>query len=106
MSLDHFIWVPTGARNDENLRYQHYYRYAELAARHNGSRHQVFLVHGAPCLIDEQYFFEDPADAQWFWDKGYQERLYLVDEGSGSYGYDRMSLWIADKEVASRGSDG
>jgi hypothetical protein len=69
-----FILPPSsqGIKWHENLLYQKYYSYAELVAEHKGSRHQVFLAHGFPCLIDEQYFFEDRADAQWFWEEGYK----------------------------------
>ena len=103
MSISHHIWVPAGLRCDEDLSYHKYSSYAEMVAEHKGSRHQVFLAHGGPCLIDQQYFFEDPADAQWFWNEGYKERLYLVGDGPADFGYDRMILWLDAAEVASRG---
>ena len=70
--------------------------------------HQVLLAHQQ--LIDEQYFFEDPKDARWFWTDGYKERLYLDNEGA-PMPYDRMALWIGaqrgldagDQQTARRG---
>ncbi len=104
MSIDHYTWVPAGARNDKNLPYRKYSSYAALVAEHKGSHDQVFLAHGGPYLIDEQYFFEDPADAQWFWDEGSKSVLYFVDiDGDPSpCSADRMCLWLDDKKVASR----
>jgi hypothetical protein len=63
--------------------------------------HQIFLAHGY-VLIDEQYFFESADDSRWFWNNGYEERLYLDDEGA-SMSFDRMALWIDGKQVDSRG---
>ena len=69
------------------------------------TRHQVFLTHGS-VLIDEQYFFEDEADARWFWGEGYKERLYLVGEGPETHGHDLMQHWIDGKLEAERHNPG
>jgi hypothetical protein len=37
--------------------------------------HEVFVARGGNILIDEHYFFEDEADARWFWKEGYKECL-------------------------------
>ena len=102
VSTDRYIWVVAGARTAKGRPHYTYTQYDELLAARGGSEHQVFLAHGGPNLIDEQYFFEDPVDAQWFWGDGYKERLFLVDNGREDFGYDRMFLWLEGKKVASR----
>ena len=57
----------------------------------------MFLAHGGNPLCEEQYFFEDEADARWFWKEGYKERLYLIGDGPATRGYDGMTLWINDR---------
>jgi hypothetical protein len=71
MSIDNRICVPAGARNDKNLRYTKY-KCGDVMPLERYTRHQVFLAHGASVLIDEQYFFENEADARWFWSEGRQ----------------------------------
>lgn len=69
-SIDNRIWVPAGARNYRNLRYTKY-RCSDVMPLEKYTRHQVFLAHRGTLLIDEQYFFEDEAEARWFWKEGY-----------------------------------
>jgi hypothetical protein len=69
-------------------------------------QHQVFFAHGANVLIDEHYFFEEEADACWFWREGYKECLYLAEECSQAHGYDRIALWVNDKLEAERSEPG
>jgi len=38
----------------------------------------------------------------WFWKEGYCKRLYVDEEGV-PFSYDRMALWIDEKQVDSRG---
>lgn len=105
MSIDNFIWVPAGVRDDKNIGYRKYKSWFQMISAETSSvpRHQVFLLHGANVAIEEKYYFEDPDDARWFWAEGYNERLFLVDEGEGeSAGYDRMSFWIDSALVAQR----
>jgi hypothetical protein len=110
MSIDNRISVPAGARNAKPG-HRNYawtkYKCGDVFPREKTTRHQVFLAHGANVLIDEQYFFEDPEDARWFWNEGYNERLFLLDEEEGlSAGYDRMALWIDGTLVAQRRAPG
>jgi hypothetical protein len=109
MSIDNYIWAPAGTRNDKSVGYRKYKSWAEMISAETSSvpRHQVFLVHGANVAIEEQYYFEDPDDARWFWAEGYNERLFLLDEEEGeSAGYDRMSLWVEGTLVADRDTPG
>jgi hypothetical protein len=109
MSIDNYIWAPAGTRNDKSVGYRKYKSWAEMISAETSSvpRHQVFLAHGANILIDEQYFFEDPEDARWFWKEGYDERLFLLDEDEGvSAGYDSMALWIEGSLLAKRDTPG
>jgi hypothetical protein len=62
MSIDNRICVPPGARNSTNLRYSKY-KCGDVMPQERYTPHQVFLAHGDNVLIDEQYFFEDEADA-------------------------------------------
>jgi hypothetical protein len=103
VSIDNFIWVPAGIRNDKNIGFRKYKSWAEMNAAEaaKDTPHQAFLAHGQ-VLIDEQYFFEDPGDARWFWTDGYTARLYL-DHQRAPIAYDRMALWIDGEEVATRG---
>lgn len=102
-SIDNFIWVPAGIRNDKNIGFRKYKSWAEMNAAEAAmdTPQQAFLAHGQ-VLIDEQYFFEDPGDARWFWTDGYTARLYL-DHQRAPMAYDRMALWIDGEEVATRG---
>jgi hypothetical protein len=99
MSIDNFVWVPAGIRNDKNIGFRKYKSWAEMntAEAAKDTPHQAFLAHGK-VLIDEQYFFEDPEDARWFWTAGYKRRLLLND----SLSLYHMALWIDDKQVATR----
>lgn len=103
MSIDNFIWAPVGVRNSRSISYRKYYSWKEMIAVENpaATPHQVFLAHGY-VLIDEQYFFESADDAWWFWNEGYEERLYLDYEGA-PMPFDRMALRIDGKKVDSRG---
>lgn len=104
MSIDNYIWVPAGIRNDNNIGFRKYKSWAEIctAEAPTAIPHQAFLAHQH--LVDEQYFFEDPEDARWFWTDGYKQRLYLDDRGA-QMPYDRIALWIGGEEVATRGYD-
>jgi hypothetical protein len=104
MSIDNYIWAPAGVHNSKSTPYRKYKTWNEMIAAESptATRHQVFLAHGGYILIDEQYLFESADDARWFWNMGYEERLYVDDEGA-SMSYDRMALWIDGKEVDSRG---
>ena len=109
MSIDNFIRVPTGVRNDKSIGYRKYKSWSDMLTSEKSDvpKHQVFLAHGANVLIDEQYYFEDPEDARWFWNEGYHGRLFLLDEEEGlSAGYDRMSLWIDGALAAKRDTPG
>jgi len=92
VSIDHHIYVSAGLRNGIDRTVRH----PEPGFR--TTPHQVFLAQAAPFLIDEQYYFEDPLDARWFWDEGWKDWAYRHDDGNGGafYGCDRMSLWIGD----------
>ena len=104
MSIDNFIWAPAGVRNSGGNPYRKYKSWETMIAVESlaATPHQVFLAHGGHILVDEQYFFESADDARWFWNKGYEERLCVNDEGA-SMSYDRMALWIDGKQVDSRG---
>ena len=104
MSIDNFIWAPAGVRNSRSIPYRKYKSWKEMIAVESpaATPHQAFLAHGGNILIDERYFFESADDAWWFWHQGYEGRLYVNDEGA-SAPFDRMALWIDDKEVDSRG---
>ena len=102
MSIDNYICVPAGSRNDSNISFIKYKSRTEICAAEapTATPHQVLLAHQH--LIDEQYFFESADDARWFWLEGYKERLYLDDRGA-QMPYDRMALWIGGEEVATCG---
>jgi hypothetical protein len=105
MSIDIYFWAPAGIRDDKNMSYRKYHSDGEMlvSEKQKMPAHQVFLVHGANFAIEEQYFFEDPQDARWFWEEGYRWRLFLLDADEGeSAGYDRMALWIEGALVAER----
>jgi hypothetical protein len=109
MSIDVYFWAPAGIRDDKNIGYRKYYTSEGMLAseKEKMPRHQAFLAHGAQFAIEEQYFFEDPQDARWFWEEGYRYRLFLLDEDEGeSAGYDRMTLWIEGALVAERDTPG
>ena len=76
MSIDNYIWAPAGVRNS-NISHRKYKAWAEMIAIESpaAAPHQVFLAHGGPILVDEQYFFESADDAWWSWKNGYEERL-------------------------------
>ena len=86
MSIDNWIWMPAGIRNNNSIGYRKYKSCPEMlrAERPTATAHQVFLAHGADALIDEQYFFESADDARWFWDSGYEERLCVDGEHKSS----------------------
>ena len=104
MSIDLYIWVPAGSRNDNNIGFRKYKSWTEICSAEapTATPHQVFLAHQHQ--VDEHYFFESADDARWFWLEGYKERLYLDDRGA-QMPYDRMTLWIGGEEVATRGYD-
>jgi hypothetical protein len=104
MSIDNFIWVPAGIRDDKSIDYRKYKSCPDMlrAEQPASTAHQVFLAHGGNSLVDDQYFFESADDARWFWFEGYQHSL-CVDNYTMSMPYDRMALWIDNKQVESRG---
>lgn len=104
MSIDNFFWAPAGVRSSRSIRYRKYKSFREMieAEKPVAMPHQVFLAHGGNCLTDEQYFFETADDAQWFWQSGFERMLYVDHEGA-SISFDRMTLWIDNREVANRG---
>jgi hypothetical protein len=104
MSIDNYIWAPAGVRNNRSIPYRKFKSWEEMIAVENpaATTDQVFLAHEGHILVDEQYFFESADDVRWFWNNGYEERLYADDEGA-SMSFDRMVLWIDSKEVDSRG---
>jgi hypothetical protein len=109
MSIDIYFWACAGIRDDKDIDYRKYYSWEEMliSEKQKIPGHQVFLAHGANFAIDEQYFFEDPRDARWFWDEEYRYRLFLMDENEGvSAGYDRMALWIEGSPAAKRDTPG
>lgn len=78
MSIDIYFWAPAGVRADKSIGYRKYYSDGEMltSEKSNIPKHQVFLAHGANFAIEEQYFFEDPQDARWFWEEEYRYRLF------------------------------
>jgi hypothetical protein len=101
MSIDHHFYVPAGMRNSETRRFSEfkYNSLGELShAGHLHTDHQVFLAHSGDgqvgILIDEQFYFEDPEDARWFYHEGYKRMLYEGEERP-----DRMSLFIDGQET-------
>jgi hypothetical protein len=109
MSIDIYFWASAGTRADKSIGYRKYYSCEAMLTSEKVKvpKHQVFLAHGANFAIEEQYFFEDPQDARWFWEEGYRYRLFLLDEDEGeSAGYDRMTLWIEGTLVAERDTPG
>jgi hypothetical protein len=96
MSIDHHFYVPARMRNSETRRFSDF-KYSSLGelrdAGHSHSDHQVFLAHSGAgdlaILIDEQFYFEDPEDARWFYREGYKRMLYEGEERP-----DRMSHFI------------
>lgn len=86
-----------GARNDRDVRYTKY-NCGDNMLLERYTPHQVFLAHGWNVLIEEQYFLEDEANARWFWKEGYEERLDLVGDGTATYGYDSIALWVNARE--------
>lgn len=98
MSIDHVFYVPAGFRNLEPKGTFGEHKDCMHAHQHAWTPHQVFFAHGANFLIDEQYTFEDPEDARWFFDEGYKRMLY-----EGEPEPDRMALWINDEEADHRG---
>jgi hypothetical protein len=101
MSIDHHFYVPAGMRNSETRRFSKF-KYNSLGALrdagHAPTDHQVFLAHSGAgdvaILIDEQFYFEDPEDARWFYREGYKRMLYDGEEQP-----DRMSLFIDGQET-------
>jgi hypothetical protein len=102
MSSDNYTWVPADSRSDNNIGFRTYKSWAEMCTAEalTATPHQVLLANEYP--IDEQYFFEDPEDARWFWTDGYEGRLFLDNEVA-PIPYDRMALWIGGEAVATRG---
>jgi hypothetical protein len=104
MSIDNHYYVAAGMRNSKTR----YYNLGAMGdAGHPATNHQVFLAHGVVelsdgtsgiCLIDDQYYFEDPEDARWFFAEGYKRMLY-----EGEKYPDRMALWIDGHEADKRG---
>jgi hypothetical protein len=112
--MDHDFYVPSGMRNSETRKFSEfkYHSLRELRdAGHPHTDHQVFLAHGA-CDVDgdgvldtvsgtdEQFYFEDPEDARWYYREGYKRMLY-----KGEAAPDRMALWIDGKEAGKVGYD-
>jgi hypothetical protein len=102
MSIDNYTWVPAGARHtykDDQGRTWTTYKSDRQMPDSLKTPHQVFLAHES---LDEQYFFEDPDDARWFWIQGYKGSLFLDQDEKTVILYSRMALWIDDVEVDSR----
>jgi hypothetical protein len=105
MSIDNETLVPAGARytyKDGCGKSWATYKSDRQMPDNLKTPHQVFLAHEN---VDEQYFFEDPDDARWFWIQGYTGSLFVDDDGTVKP-YSRMALWIDDEEVATRGCEG
>jgi hypothetical protein len=105
MSVDTYIWVPAGARHTSRDDHQNTwttYKSREQMPDKQMTPHQVFLAHQG---LDEQFVFEDPLDAVWFWTTGYQGCL-TVDQDGKMLMYDCMTLWVDGKEVATKGCGG
>jgi len=105
MSIDNFIWVPTGTRNNRDGG-DTKYKSGDLGSAVNYTGHQVSLTHGTSVLIDERYLFQDDTDARWFWDEGYKERLFEAGRNGETHGYERMTLWLNGEFEADRGKPG
>jgi hypothetical protein len=101
MSIDNRIWVPAGARNNQNVGDTRY-KSGDNSPSESYARHQVALTHGTNLLIDERYLFEEEMDARWFWEEGYKERLFKSDSRDETCGYDRMTLWLNGELEAER----
>lgn len=100
MSIDSFFYVPAGTRNLPlgERRYLKYKSPSEYRAKHDYMPHQVAWVAGG--VIDEQYFFEDPQDARWFFTYGWKFRDVSHDShDSGGAGIPPHALWIDGEEI-------
>ncbi len=101
MSIDYLWHVPAGDRASDNWR-----KFRPGDKDLPSTEHQVFLAHGGNVLhttmyaIDELFVFDDPADAQWFFEEGYRDLLY-EDEGAP----DHMYLNISGETVARKQSN-
>lgn len=78
--------------------------------KHDCPDHQVFLAHSGrtddngityDSLVDEQYYFENPEDARWFYRDGYKGMLHQGEERP-----DTMNLWIDGQEVTEESQSG
>jgi hypothetical protein len=100
VSIDHHIHVAAGLRDGIKDGGTTRYPGPGFAT----TPHQVFLAQAAPFLIDEQFYFEDPLDARWFFNEGWKNWLYeYEDEQFVRCGCDRMALWIGGDLVDERG---
>jgi hypothetical protein len=103
MGIDHHYYISAGMRESRKRRFDDCRdrEAIEILTKHGVPKHQVFLAHGgseAACyLIDEQFYFEDPEDARWFFREGYKRMLF-----SDEVAIDRMALWIDGKEAGKR----
>jgi hypothetical protein len=104
MSIDNFIWVPTGARYSWDGG-ETKYKSGDLASAAICTQQQVSLTHGTNVLIDERYLFQDELDARWFWVEGYKERLFKAGSDGETDGYERMPFWLNGKLQAQRNND-
>jgi hypothetical protein len=105
MSIDNRIWVPAGARTDQND-CDSKYKSGDLSPSENSTQHEVYLTHGADLLVEDRYGFQDELDARWFWEEGYKKRLSETDSIGGTHGYDKMTLWLNGKLEAERSKPG
>ena len=95
MSIDSYFHVPAGTRNLPlgERRYCKHKTFADFAPHHGDCfPHQVKWVAGG--WIDEQYFFEDPGDARWFFVEGWRDRDFLLEDGVTPFDYSPTALWI------------
>jgi hypothetical protein len=100
VSIDSFFYVPAGTLNLPlgERRYLKYKSASEYRAKHDYTPHQVAWVAGG--VIDEQYFFEDPQDARWFFIYGWKFRDVSYDSrDSGGAGIPPHALWIDGEEI-------
>jgi hypothetical protein len=104
MSIDNFICVPAGARNNRDGS-DTKYKSGDPGSAANYTRHQVSVTHGTNVLIDERYLFQDEMDARWFWEEGYKECLFKAGSDGDNRGYERMALWLNGKLFAERNND-
>lgn len=101
MSIDSFFYVPAGTRGlaPRKRVYKKYKTVADFVAAHDDRPfpHQVKWTAGG--AIDEQYSFEDPQYAIWFFFSGWRDRDFFENGEDGVRGgYPPTAIWIDDKQ--------